>query len=126
MSPRSGPPFRGRLLETFTASDSTLHICSYPAPPCTSPTQVSAMQRISTASLAGLEVQHGNHLAEGAIIGGLIAGTVFGLLGGIAHSLCESSNCGPSTPGYITIGLVVGGMFGGLIGATSPKWTQAP
>src|SRR6266850_3363411 len=122
MHPATGAPVRGRLFQPLGPTSSLVRFCRYPAPPCTNPTDSSAIQRLPVTSIVRLEVQRGNRWEHGAAIGGLIGGVLGSLLGSLANGLCDSTSCGPSTGEYVFLGAIGVGAFGALIGSGSPKW----
>ena len=130
MHQASGVLVQGRLVQPLSPSSTFIRFCHYPAPVCTNPSDTSAIHSISTASLTGLEVQHGNKWASGALWGGLIGVAAGGLLGALVNGLCDgdsgNGDCGPSTGAYAAIGAIGFGAIGGFIGGGKPKWGPAP
>lgn len=130
MHPAIGAPFQGRLVQPLTPSSPFILFCRPPARACTDPADTSAIQRVPTTSLIGLDVQRGTEAAAGALWGGLIGIAVGKLVSEIVGSLCagEAGNrdCGPSGAQYAAMGAVTFGVIGGLIGGGKPKWNPAP
>jgi hypothetical protein len=125
MHPDSGPYLRGRLVAPLTPTSTLVHVCRYPAPPCTPQSDSSAFQRIPTSSLARIDVQEGNNWVNGAMVGGLIGGFLFGLAGAFANGMCEESEGCASVPAYVMVGGVSIGALGALIAGASPRWRPA-
>ena len=125
MHPDSGPYLRGRLIAPLTPTSTLVHVCRYPAPPCTATSDSSAFQRIPTSSLARIDVQEGSNWTNGAVVGGLIGGFLFGLAGAFANGMCEESEGCASVPAYVMVGGVTFGALGALIAGGSPRWRPA-
>ena len=130
MRPATGAAFQGRLVQPLTPSSPVILFCRLPARACADPSDTSAIQRVTTASLIGLEVQRGTRWASGALWGGLIGIAAGKLVSELVGTLCpgEAGNrdCGPSSAGYTAIGAVTFGVIGGIIGSGKPKWSPAP
>lgn len=122
MTPTSGDPFEGRLIQRFPPQGSLLRSCRYPGPPCTDDRDSTRFRQTDLASLRMVEVQRGNHAGSGAAIGGVVGALLGGVFGGLAQSLCETQSCAHAgQTGAITLG-VAGAVFGALFGAASPRW----
>jgi hypothetical protein len=107
-----------------------IQFCRHSGPQCTDPSDTSAIRRVPTASLTGLDVQRGTLWASGALWGALIGIAAGELVSEMAGTLCggETGNrdCGPTTAQYIVIGAVTFGVIGGIIGGGKPKWSPVP
>jgi hypothetical protein len=126
MHPDSGPYLRGRLIAPLTPTSALVHVCRYPAPPCTPESDTSAFQQIPTSSLARIDLQEGTTWVNGAIIGGGVGGLLGAFIGGFGASMCEQSDgCGVSALGIGLVGMVAGGGVGAVIGTAFPRWRPA-
>ena len=130
MHPATGAPFRGRLVQPLTPSSPFIHFCRNPGPACADPSDTSAVRRVPTAALVGLDVQHGTKWASGALWGALIGIATGKLVSEVVGSVCggETGNrdCGPSGAEYAALGAITFGVIGGFIGGGKPKWSPAP
>jgi hypothetical protein len=130
MHRESGPPVLGRLVQPLTPSSVLLLYCPYPAGACKGASDTLAIQRTSTASLTGLEVQHGDYFAEGLIFGGLI-GALFGtFVGATANAVCDGDTgpfmCSYSPGTYALVSAIAYALIVGSTGAKTPRWKPAP
>jgi len=121
ITPATGAPIRGRLLETFDPGSPALRFCHYPAPECRAPGD-----SIASHLVTHLEIQRGNQLVSGAVIGGLIGGVFGVLIGSLAQSLCDSSGCGPTPVEGGVLFALGGAAVGGIIATAFPRWEPAP
>jgi hypothetical protein len=116
---------RGRLLQTFTPSSSTLTFCRYPGTPCANLSD-QHVDSLPASRITCLDVAHGNHLLNGVVIGGLTSLAVAGALILTFGQLCDATNCAESNRrvalGTIALGVGLGVAFG----SQSVRWRSAP
>ncbi len=116
----------GRLTARFQGTDTVLHYCRYPGPPCLGVEDSSAIRALSAATLLRLEVSRGSQWRRGAIIGGVLGAATGAIVTSFLLSFRECyPRCSPKTPivvaGAISNGLFWGGL-GALWGSAFPKW----
>ncbi len=115
----------GRLTARFQSTDTVLHYCRYPGPPCLGIEDSSARRALSTATLLRLEVSRGSQWRRGAIIGGVLGAATGAVATSFLLGFRECIRCSPKTPivvaGAISSGLFWGGL-GALWGSAFPKW----
>jgi hypothetical protein len=116
----------GRLLAPLSHTDSLVHFCRYPGPPCLDPGDARA---IPVAEVLHLDLRQGSAARKGALIGGII-GAVVGALGGVVTAgLTDCTHCG-SAETYAVRGALltgaVGAGIGALFGSTSLHWKVGP
>ena len=121
MTPNTGPPVNGRLVQRFTPSDSVLRYCRYPGSRCTDAESVGNIRVVPTRTLRGLDVSEGTHRTKGLVIGGLIGSVLFGGIAAAAHGLCETTDC-PAPFDVGVLGGLSGMLLGALFGDASPRW----
>jgi hypothetical protein len=124
LTPRAGSPFEGRLIQRFPAASTTLSMCRYPGPPCTDPSDSTAIRKAQVASLLRLEVQRGNHAGSGALLGGGIGALLGVVAGSFARGLCDTADCASGANTAPLSGAFVGAAIGALFGWASPRWGQ--
>lgn len=124
MTPATGEPFEGRLVQRFPANGSLLVSCRYPGRPCLEPGDSVIVRRTPLASLLQVEVQRGNHADTGALRGGII-GAVVGLLGELLlRGFCDDQAClSAMNTAPLRVG-VLGALIGAVFGAASPRWVR--
>jgi hypothetical protein len=118
---RDGQRATGRLLQPAPVGTQTLLACNYPGRPCLSRSDDSSLVRsLRLADFRELEVQRGNHLVRGAILGAL-GGALLSAVGLLHSGDCEH-NCIRSIVEYEAAFVAGGALLGGAIGSASPAW----
>lgn len=125
---RADTMVRARLLERLEAGMDSVRGCRYVGPPCGALLAPGQMVWLRPADWDHLDVQVGTKSRTGAWIGGVTMSLL--LVGGYSalNGFCESDGCRRSPlevlVGSATLGALLGGGIGAIIGSAFPRFER--
>src|SRR6266545_179943 len=115
---------RGRLLQAFRPTSSTLILCRYPAPPCAALSDPH-VQAIPAGQVAHLDIAAGSHWVRGGLIGAGLGAAVGGFFIVLGDELCDTADCKTSSRRAALAPLGLGFGLGALFGSAAVRWRPA-